>query len=375
MAKDFYDILGISKSSDAKEIKSAYKKIAVKYHPDKNPGNAEAELKFKEAAEAYGTLSDSEKRSRYDQYGHDNYQQMGNSGGGSNQGFSNFDDIFSNFGDVFGDVFGGGSRSGGRRSSGRRSAPSGEDIQIELNLTLKEISKGVTKKVRLKRYTSCSICSGQGGKNKQSCKTCEGAGQVRQTQNTMLGQFSNIVSCPNCRGQGFSFAQNCQSCHGEGRERSKGTTIAIDIPAGVSEGNYLTLRGQGHSGANGGANGDLIALIHEKKHEIFNREKEDLYLPLEISFSSATLGEEIVVPTIDGKAKLKIPAGTASEKLFRIKGQGLPVLNGHGKGDQFVRVRITVPTQLSDKERSLIQELRDLESKKPQKKSFFEKIF
>jgi molecular chaperone DnaJ len=363
--RDYYEVLGVSKGSDAKALKSAYKKLAVKYHPDKNPGDAVAEEKFKEAAEAYDVLSDPQKKAQYDQFGHAGMQGMG---GGGGAGFSNFEDIFSNFGDIFGDMFGG----GGRRRRGPSGPPRGEDLQIKLGLTLSEIYKGATKKVKLKRYASCDTCSGQGGSGKQTCSTCGGVGQVRQTQNSLFGAMVNVTTCPDCGGTGSTFRNRCGDCHGQGRV-TKEVTIAIDIPAGVAEGNYLTLRGEGHRGPNGGAAGDLIAIIQEKEDENFERREADLFCTVEVPYHTVALGSEIRVQTLEGDVSLKIPAGTQSEKLLRLRGKGLPRLNGGGKGDQYVKVHVHTPSSLSSREKELIEELKALHQEKEEPESFFSK--
>jgi len=365
--RDYYEVLGVSKGASPEEIKSAYKKLAIKYHPDKNQGNKDAEEKFKEAAEAYDVLSDAKKKGTYDQFGHAGMQ--GGMGGGG-PGFSSFDDIFSHFGDIFGDVFGGGGRRGGaRRQSG---PPRGEDLQIKLSLTLQEIYSGTTKKVKLKRYNKCESCNGTGGTGKQTCTTCGGMGQVRQTQNSLFGTMVNVVTCPECQGSGTIIKQKCSSCYGHGRTLGE-VTISIDIPAGVAEGNYITLRGEGHRGMNGGAAGDLLAIITEKEDPYFERQGLDIYCQAEVSFPTLCLGGEIRVQTLDGEVELKIPSGTQSEKLLRLRGKGLPDINGQGQGDQYVKVHAYTPSNLSSREKELLEELEKINREKAPESSFFEK--
>ena len=363
--RDYYEVLGVDKSASDSQLKSAYKKLAIKYHPDKNPGNKEAEEKFKEAAEAYDVLSDPQKRAQYDQFGHAGMQGMG---GGA--GFSSFDDIFSHFGDIFGDFFGGGRGGGPRyRQSG---PPRGEDLQIKIPLTLVEIAKGVTKKVKLKRYVSCSTCSGQGGSGKQNCTTCGGVGQVRQTQNSLFGTMVNVTTCPACHGSGISFRSRCNDCYGEGRKKGE-VTLAIDIPAGVSEGNYITMRGEGHKGMFGGASGDLIALIAEKPDENFERKGLDLISEISVSYSTVALGGEVRVSTIDGEVDLKIPPGHQSDKHLRLRGKGLPDLNSSRRGDQYVKVHVHTPSSITPRERELLEELETIHREKPEHESIFKK--
>lgn len=354
--RDYYEILGVSKDADASAIKSAYKKLAIKYHPDKNPGDKVAEEKFKEAAEAYGVLSDEQKKAQYDRFGHAGMNGGGGFGGG--QGFSNFEDIFSSFGDIFGGG-GFGGMGGGGRQRGRSGPPRGSDLQIQLTLTLKEIATGVTKKIQLKRHGKCKTCDGAGGTGKETCGTCAGQGQVRRVQNSFFGQVVNVTTCPDCNGQGTRIKTACKDCRGQGRVQEE-VTIPIEIPAGVEEGQYLTMRGEGHRGPNGGAAGDLIVILHEAKDERFERHGLDLHTATEIPFTTAVLGGSIRVPTLDGEVELKIPAGTHSEKLMRLRGKGLPELHGGVEGHLYVKVRVHVPEKVSAEEEKLLKQLRDL---------------
>ncbi len=353
--RDYYEVLGVPKDADAAALKSAYKKLALKFHPDKNPGDKQAEEKFKEASEAYGVLSDAEKKAQYDRFGHAGLN-MGAGGGGGFQGFTNFEDIFSAFGDIFGggDIFG---RSGRRgRPSG---PPRGQDLQISLTLTLKEIASSTTKKIKLKRYNKCGNCAGQGGSGKQTCATCGGVGQVRQVQSSFFGQVVNVTTCPECQGMGHQIKSRCVQCSGSGRLLEE-VTISVDIPAGVEEGQYLTLRGEGHRGPQGGAAGDLLVALHEEKDDFFERRGADLHCAVETPFTTLVLGGEIRVPTIDGEVELKIPAGTPSEKLMRVRGKGLPELNRGGQGHLYVKIHAHTPTSLSDRETELLRELHKL---------------
>jgi molecular chaperone DnaJ len=360
--RDYYEILGVSKGSDDATIKSAYKKLAVKHHPDKNPGDKNAEEKFKEAAEAYSVLSDSQKRAQYDRFGHAGLQ----GGMGGAQGFSNFEDIFSSFGDIFGgDLFG---RSRGRAASG---PPRGQDLQISLTVTLAEIAAGVTKKVKLKRYNKCETCSGQGGTGKQSCATCGGQGRVRQVQNSIFGQIVNVTTCPECSGMGSTIKNRCSDCSGTGRVMGE-TNLSIDVPAGVAESHYLTLRGDGHRGPNGGPSGDLLVAIKETADDYFERRGNDLYCQAEIPYTTLALGGETRVRTLDGEADLKIPAGTQSEKIMRLRGKGLPDVNGSQRGSQYVKIHVHTTENPGEREIELLRELEKIqETERP--KSLFEK--
>ena len=366
--RDYYEILGLAKDADTAAIKAAYKKMAIKFHPDKNPGDKVAEEKFKEAAEAYGALSDTEKRAQYDRFGHAGLN-MGGGGGGGPQGFSSFEDIFSAFGDVFGgDFFGRSGGGGGRR--GRSGPPRGQDLQISLTLKLSEIATGVTKKIKLKRYGKCTPCDSQGGTGKQKCTVCGGVGQVRQVQNSFFGQVVNVTSCPECQGAGHQIQTRCTHCAGQGRVMEE-TTISVDIPAGVEEGQYLTLRGEGHRGPQGGGAGDLLVALREEKHDFFERRGNDLYCLVETPFTTVSLGGEIRVPTLDGEVELKIPAGTQSEKLMRLRNKGLPELNGSSHGNLYVKVHVTTPEKLGSREVELLRELDKIWSEQP--KGFMDK--
>ncbi|MFC1584902.1 molecular chaperone DnaJ [Fibrobacterota bacterium] len=375
--RDYYNVLGVSRDASPAQMKSAYKKLAIKFHPDKNPGDKTAEEKFKEAAEAYDVLSDPRKKAQYDRFGHAGVQGM--AGGGA--GFSNFEDIFSRFGDIFGDMFGGGGGDifgdmfgggGFRRTRRRAGPPRGEDLQIKIGLSLQEISRGVTKKVKLRRYDRCKACSGKGGAGLRNCTTCGGVGQVRQTQNSLFGTMVNVTACPECEGIGTSVRDKCSHCRGLGREMAE-VTIAIDIPAGVAEGNYITLRGEGHKGLQGGPPGDLMAIITEKEDPYFERKGLDVICQVEVHFTTVALGGEIRVKTIDGEVDLKIPAGTQSEKLLRLRSKGLPDLNSSRRGDQYVKIHVYTPSSLSPREKELLQELDLIQRDKPADKSFFKK--
>lgn len=371
--RDYYEVLEINQSADVEEIKKAYRKLAIKHHPDRNPGDKGAEDKFKEAAEAYQVLSDPEKRQRYNQFGHEGVKGTGF------QGYSNIDDILRNFGDFFndfggfGDIFGGGRRSA--RSEKR--AYKGQDLQVKLKLTLEEIETGVTKKIKIRKLVPCGSCSGTGakdGSSKVTCPVCDGAGEVRQAQRTAFGQFVNITACRNCNGEGQIIRDVCPTCRGDSLER-KEETIQVNIPPGVEEGNYITLRGQGDAGKYNGYHGDIIAIMEEKEHEYFERHGDDILLDLNISFSQAVMGDKIEVPTLNGKVKLEVPAGIQSGKMLRLRKKGLPRLNSHRTGDQLVRIIVYTPTSASKRERELFSELSQSENALPKDKNgIFKKI-
>ena len=362
--RDYYDVLGVTRNSDADEIKKAYRKAAIKYHPDKNPNDKVAEDNFKEAAEAYEVLSSAEKKQRYDQFGH-RASAAGGGGGGQNM---NMEDIFSQFGDIFGggggfDGFFGGqqSRGGGRRVS------RGSNLRIKVKLTLQEIAIGAEKKIKVNKQIACNTCSGSGAKDRNSmstCSTCGGAGSVRRVSNTILGQMQTTSTCPTCNGEGQTIASKCNVCHGDGVVVGE-EQISVNIPAGVGEGMQLSMSGKGNAAPRGGVSGDLLILIEEIEHPDLKREGNNVIYDLYISFVDATLGTNVEVPTIDGKAKIKIDAGTQGGRVLRLKGKGLPEINAYGKGDQLVHVNIWTPKILSREERIMLEKLQESANFKP----------
>lgn len=376
--RDYYEVLGVSKSASADEIKKAYRKVAMQFHPDRNPGDKEAEEKFKEAAEAYEVLSDQDKKAQYDRFGHAGVN--GNRGFGGGQGM-NMDDIFSNFGDIFGDdIFGSFFGGGRQRSGGRARGTRGSNLRIKLKMNFEEIAKGANKTVKVKKYTTCTTCSGSGAKDKnavQTCSTCSGSGQVRKVTNTFLGQMQTVGTCPSCNGEGSTITSKCTSCKGEGRVYTE-ETISIDIPAGVADGMQLSLSGKGNAGERGGAYGDLIVLVEEEPHPELQRDNLNVIYDMYISFTDAVFGANPEVPTIDGRAKLKIPAGTQSGKIFRLKGKGFPSLNSYERGDQLVHVNVWTPQELTNEEKQMMEKLKEAKNFQPQPekgdKSFFSKV-
>ena len=370
--RDLYEILGVSRNASQDEIKKSYRKLAVQYHPDKNPGDKESEEKFKEIAEAYAILSDADKRARYDRFGH-----SATSGAGDFGGFSNIEDIFSAFGDIFGggfgDMFGGGTRR--RRQATNR----GGDLQIKLRLTLEEIATGVTKKIKVKKNVRCDSCSGTGSSQNSrpiQCLVCQGSGEVRQVTQSLFGQMVNITTCSRCGGQGTIISDPCRTCNGDGRMPGH-KEIEINIPAGVSTGNYIPLKGEGNVGKRNGPVGDLIVYIEEKRHPVFERSGNDVVMVLPVSFPQAALGASLEIPTLTGKAKIAIAAGTQTGKILRMRNKGIPNVNGAGIGDQLVKVQVYIPTKLSSQEKLKIQELEKFENLKPSAdghKNIFEKF-
>ncbi|HLC90614.1 MAG TPA: molecular chaperone DnaJ [Candidatus Nanoarchaeia archaeon] len=365
--KDYYQLLGVEKGSTKEEIKKAYKKLALKYHPDRAPEDKkkEYEEKFKEINEAASILSDDKKRQQYDQYGSSSFQG-GQGGQGGFEGFD-FSDLFrsqGNFDDVFDQLFGG--DSGRRGSRARR----GSDLAYEIEITLEEAFKGLEKEIPLNKLEECSSCHGKGAHSFESCHHCQGSGYMKRVQRTAFGMFQQSGPCPYCKGRGELPQDSCSECGGEGvvRRRKK---IEVTIPPGVEEGMRLRVPGEGEIGTSSGLNGDLYLIIHIKKHDYFVRQGDDLHLTVPISFTQAALGDDLEVPTIDGKAKLKIPAGTQSETILRMKDKGMPNVRGHYSGDQMVKVHVEIPKSLTKKQIDLIKQLKE---EKPSK-GFLEKIF
>ena len=374
--RDDYEVLGGSKSADATEIKKAYRKLALKYHPDKNPGDKEAEEKFKEAAEAYDVLSNEEKRRRYDQFGH---AGVGGAGQGGFGGGMSMDDIFSQFGDIFGSFggFSGFGGFGGGRSA--RRVNRGTNLRVKVKMNLQEIATGIEKKIKVKKYVACQHCNGTGakdGKSYSTCSTCKGSGQVTRVQNTILGAMQTTSTCPTCEGEGKIINEKCTFCNGEGVLMSE-EVISINIPAGVGEGMQLSLSGKGNAARRGGVNGDLIVLIEEEEHPELVRDGNDLLYNVFIGYQEAVLGETVEIPTIEGKVKVKIEAGTQPGKILRLRGKGLPDVNGYGKGDLLAKVNVWIPKNLSKDEKKLVEKMKEAEGFKPgsgDKKSIFSKM-
>ncbi len=382
MAKrDYYEVLGIDRNADDTAIKKAYRKLALQYHPDKNPDDKAAEDKFKEAAEAYEILSDSAKRQRYNQFGH---AGVNNGAGGFGGAGMTMEDIFSQFGDIFGDgggpfgsFFGG---SAGGRTRTRARGERGSNLRIKVTLELEEIANGVMKKIKVKKQVSCDVCDGSGAKDAQSvetCSTCRGAGMVRQVRSTFLGQMQTTVTCPSCNGSGQTIKANCPKCKGDGRNYGE-ETIEIEIPAGVEEGMQLSLRGKGNAGRQGGPAGDLLINIDEKGHPELQRDGMNLIHELYLSFPDAALGTSVEVPTIEGRVKIKVPAGTQSGKIFRLKEKGLPNVQSYGRGDELIHVNVWTPKKLSPEEEAILEKMRDSGNFVPSPgrsdKGFFERM-
>ena len=374
--RDYYEVLGVSKSADATEIKKAYRKLALKYHPDKNPGDKEVEEKFKEAAEAYDVLSNEEKKRRYDQFGH---AGVGGAGQGGFGGGMSMDDIFSQFGDIFGSFggFSGFGGFGGGRSA--RRVNRGTNLRVKVKMNLQEIATGIEKKIKVKKYVACQHCNGTGakdGKSYSTCSTCKGSGQVTRVQNTILGAMQTTSTCPTCEGEGKIINEKCTFCNGEGVLMSE-EVISINIPAGVGEGMQLSLNGKGNAARRGGVNGDLIVLIEEEEHPELVRDGNDLLYNVFIGYPEAVLGETVEIPTIEGKVKVKIEAGTQPGKILRLRGKGLPDVNGYGKGDLLAKVNVWIPKNLSKDEKKLVEKMKEAEGFKPgsgDKKSIFSKM-
>ncbi len=377
MAKrDYYEVLEVDRNANEADIKKAYRKLAIKYHPDKNPDDHTAEDKFKEAAEAYEVLSNPDKKAKYDRYGHAGLG--GASGGGGYGGGMSMDDIFSNFGDIFGGAFGG-AFGGGSSSRGRR-VNKGSNLRVKVKLNLQEIATGVEKKIKVSKYVSCKHCSGTGAENGgsyASCSTCHGSGHVTRVTNTFLGQMQTTSTCPTCGGEGRIITKKCNHCQGNGVVRDE-EVISINIPAGVAEGMQLSLSGKGNAGARGGIPGDLIVLIEEEKHPELERDGNNLIHNLFISVSEAALGAQVEVPTVDGKARLKIAPGTQPGKVLRLKGKGLPAVNSYGSGDLLVNVNVWIPKELNKEERQILEKLQNAPNFVPNpsasEKRFFDRM-
>lgn len=375
--RDYYEILGVSKSADADEIKKSYRKMALKYHPDKNPGDKEAEDKFKEAAEAYEVLSNPEKRKRYDQFGHQGVGGAGAGGFGGGGGFS-MDDIFSQFGDIFGGAFGGFGGGGGSR--GGRRVTKGSNLRIKVKLTLEEVAAGAEKKIKVNKFVHCKTCNGSGAKSSgaiKTCTTCRGTGHVTKVTSTFLGQMQTTAACPTCHGEGQTITDKCGNCHGDGIVRDE-ETMTLNIPAGVEDGMQMSVNGKGNAAPRGGINGDLIVAIEEIEHPELKRDGVNVYYDAYVNFADAALGAQIEVPLIDGRAKVKIDEGTQSGKILRLRGKGLPEINGYHRGDLLVCVNVFTPQKLSKEEKALMEKLRASENFKPsntkKEKSFFQRM-
>ena len=378
MAKrDYYEVLGVSKNASDDEIKKAYKKMAIKYHPDRNPDDKEAEAKFKEAAEAYDVLRDPQKRARYDQFGPEGVNGAGGFGGGG----MNMDDIFSMFGDIFGGRgggfgggFGGFSGFGGGGSQQRRYR--GSDLRVKVKLTLKEISTGVEKKFKLKKYVPCDQCHGTGAEGdggSETCPTCKGSGSVIRNQQTILGTMQTRVTCSTCGGEGKIIKNKCKKCGGDGIVYGE-EVVSVNIPAGVAEGMQLSMGGKGNAGKHNGVAGDLLILVEEEPHQDLIRDENDLIYNLLLSFPTAALGGAVEIPTIDGKVKVKIDSGTQPGKVLRLRGKGLPNVNGYGTGDLLVNISIYVPEALNKEEKNTLEKMEASDNFKPNT-SVKEKIF
>ena len=378
MAKrDYYEILGVTKSATKEEIKKAYRKKAIQYHPDKNPDNKAAEEKFKEAAEAYEVLSDDNKRQRYDQFGHAGVG--GAAGGGFSGGGMSMDDIFSHFGDVFGGHFGGFSGFSGFGGGGsrRQRVNRGSNLRVHVKLTLKEIAHGTEKKIRVKKYNECTFCNGSGAADSHSfstCTTCNGSGQVTRIANTFLGQMQTASTCPTCNGEGKIITKKCTHCYGEGIVKEE-KVIPIKIPAGVGEGMQLSISGKGNAARRGGVNGDLLVVIEEVQDKNLVRDDNNLIYNLFISVPDATMGSAVEIPTVDGKVKIKIDAGTQPGKVLRLRGKGLPDVNGYGKGDLLVNINVWIPKSLTREETKILEKLNQSNNFKPNPSKLEKNIF
>jgi molecular chaperone DnaJ len=380
MAKrDYYEVLGVPKGASADDIKKAYRKKALEHHPDRNSGDKSAEEKFKEAAEAYDVLGDADKRARYDRLGHAGVDMSGPGGAGGFQGMD-MDEILRRFGfdtdDVFGEFFGGSRRRSGGRPRGER----GTNLRIKVKMTLEEIFTGINKKIKVRKQVACNTCGGSGARDASSvetCSTCRGGGMVNRVTQTPFGMMQTAVQCPACNGSGQTIKSPCNICKGDGRVFGE-ETIEVDIPAGVHEGIQLSMSGKGNAGAKGGAPGDLVITIEEIPHEEFTREGNNIHYELFLNIADAALGSKLEVPTLDGRARITIPPGTQSGKVFRLKDKGLPALQSYQRGDELIHLNVWTPKKLSDEERRLLEKLREMPNFKPapgkEDRSFFERM-
>ncbi|HPF02974.1 MAG TPA: molecular chaperone DnaJ [Bacteroidales bacterium] len=373
--RDYYEVLGVSRNATKDDIKKAYRKQALKYHPDKNPGDKKAEDNFKEAAEAYEVLSNDDKRTRYDRFGH---AGLGGAGNGFSGGMT-MEDIFSSFGDIFGDAFGGFGGFGSSRRSSRR-VNKGSNLRVKVKLNLQEIANGTEKKIKVTKYVSCSVCGGSGAADSDStstCSTCHGSGHVTRVTNTILGQMQTSSVCPACGGEGKTITKKCPACYGEGIVQ-KEEIIKINIPAGVGKGMQMTVSGQGNAARRGGVNGDLLVVIDEEEHQSLIRDGNNLIYNLYISIPDAVMGTHAEVPTVDNNVKIKIDPGTQPGKILRLRGKGLPEVNAYGRGDLLVHVNVWIPKNISREEARMMEKLKETESftPKPDKndRSFFDRM-
>lgn len=375
MKRDYYEILEVPRTASEDEIKKAYRKKAMQFHPDRNPGDKDAEEKFKEAAEAYEVLSAPDKRRRYDQYGHEGLR------GQDFSGFTDINDIFSHFGDIFGSAFGGGIFDevfGGRSRQRRGPGTPGSNLKVQIELSLEDIAAGVEKTIKIRKYVACETCQGRGAKSESdfhTCPACHGAGELRQVSRSLFGQFVNVVPCTNCGGEGRIIREQCPDCGGEGRVQGE-ATIRVTIPAGVNEGHYIPMRGAANAGRRGGDAGDLVVYIKELPHEEFDRVDDDVHFHLVLNYADLVLGAEVEVPTLTGTARLKVPAGTPSGQILRMRDKGIPHVQRNGRGDQLVHVHVYVPTKVSGKEKDLLKTMKSLEGFSPseEEKGVIDKI-
>ena len=376
--RDYYEVLGVDRNATPDELKKAYRKLALQYHPDRNPGDKEAEEKFKEAAEAYDVLSNPDKKARYDQFGHAGIE------GAYGQGGMDMNDIFSNLGSIFGDLFGGGgfrtgfSGFGGGGGAARR-VLRGTNLRIKVKLTLEEIDRGCEKKIKVSKYVPCKTCGGSGAKDgkTETCSHCHGSGVVTETKRTILGMMQTQSACPQCGGEGRIVKDKCHGCHGDGIVKSD-EIITINIPAGVQDGVQLAMQGMGNAAPRGGINGDLIILVEEQEHELFERQDANLYYNAFITFADAAMGATIEIPTLNGKVKIKVDAGTPSGRVVRLRGKGLPIMNGYGRGDLLVSLNVWVPKELTREEKKMLEELQKHDNFQPHptkhERGFFDKM-